>query len=81
MPDKLRKITGDELIEFGKDVRKLAENPYQRKLDEARAEFKRRNQLRDSKEPFCLVNIRRKGPPAQSDASQRRISIANRTGK
>jgi hypothetical protein len=47
--DKVRKMMGDELIKFGKDVRKLAANPVQRQLDEARAEFKRRNQLRDSK--------------------------------
>ena len=47
--DKLRKMTGDELIKFGKDVRKLAENPFQKQLEEARAEFKRRNQLRNSK--------------------------------
>ena len=42
-------MTDEELIKFGKDVRKLAENPFQKQLEEARAEFKRRNQLRDSK--------------------------------
>lgn len=43
--DKLRKMTDQELIRFGKEVRRLAENPFQRQLDEARAEWKcrRRN--------------------------------------
>jgi uncharacterized protein HemY len=40
--DKLRKMTDEELIKFGKDVRRLAENPFQRQLEEARAEWKRR---------------------------------------
>jgi hypothetical protein len=45
--DKLRKMTDEELIRFGKEVRRLAENPFQRQLEEARAEWKRRNhQLR-----------------------------------
>jgi hypothetical protein len=46
--ERLRRMTAEELIRFGKDVRKLAENPFQRQLDEARAEWKRRkrrNQL------------------------------------
>jgi len=40
--DKLRKMTDQELVRFGKEVRRLAENPFQRQLDEARAEWKRR---------------------------------------
>jgi hypothetical protein len=40
--ERLRRMTDKELIEFGKNVRKLAENPFQRQLDEARAEWKRR---------------------------------------
>jgi len=40
--DKLRKMTDEELVRFGKEVRRLAENPFQRQLDEARAEWKRR---------------------------------------
>jgi len=40
--DKLRKMTDEELIRFGKDVRRLAENPFRRQLEEARAEWKRR---------------------------------------
>jgi hypothetical protein len=40
--EKLRKMTDEELIKFGKDVRRLAENPFQRQLEEARAEWKRR---------------------------------------
>ena len=47
--DKLRKMTDDELVRFGKEVRWLAENPFQRQLDEARAEWKRRKELQDSK--------------------------------
>ncbi len=33
-------MTGEELVKFGKQVRKLAENPFQRQLEEARAEWK-----------------------------------------
>jgi hypothetical protein len=43
--DKLRKMTDEELIRFGKKVRRLAENLFQRQLDEARAEWKRRKRL------------------------------------
>jgi hypothetical protein len=34
--DRLRKMTDEEFIRFGKEVRRLAENPFQ--LSEARAE-------------------------------------------
>ena len=40
--ERLRRTTDKELIMFGKDVRRLADNPFQRQLDEARAEWKRR---------------------------------------
>jgi molybdopterin converting factor small subunit len=40
--DKLRKMSDEELIRFGKEVRRLAENQFQRQLGEARAEWKRR---------------------------------------
>jgi hypothetical protein len=40
--DKLRQMSDEELIKFGREVRRLAENPFQRQLDEARAEWKRR---------------------------------------
>jgi hypothetical protein len=40
--DRLRKMTDEELIRFGKEVRRLAENPFQRHLGEARREWKRR---------------------------------------
>ena len=40
--DKLRKMTDEELIRFGKEVRRLAENLFQRQLEEARREWKRR---------------------------------------
>jgi len=36
--ERLRRMTDDELIRFGKDVRRLAENPFQRQLEEARRE-------------------------------------------
>jgi hypothetical protein len=39
---RLRRMTDEELIKFGKDVRRLAENPFQRQLEEARKEWKRR---------------------------------------
>jgi hypothetical protein len=45
--DKLRKMTDEELIRFGKDVRRLAENPFQRQLEEAKREWKRRKSLKD----------------------------------
>lgn len=40
--DKLRKMTDEELIRFGKEVRKLADNPFQKQLEIAREEWKRR---------------------------------------
>ena len=33
--ERLRRMTAEELIKFGIDVRRLAENPFQRQLDEA----------------------------------------------
>ncbi len=39
---RLRRMANEELIKFGKDARKLAENPFQQQLDAARAEWKRR---------------------------------------
>ena len=39
---RLRRMTDEELIRFGKDVRRLADNPFQRQLEEARKEWKRR---------------------------------------
>ncbi len=43
--ERLRRMTDEELIKFGKDVRRLAENPFQRQLEEARAEWRRRKGL------------------------------------
>jgi hypothetical protein len=40
--DKLRKMSDEELIKFGKDVRRLAANPFEQQLEEARAGWKRR---------------------------------------
>ena len=34
--ERLRRMTDEELIRFGKDVRKLAENPFQKQLEEAK---------------------------------------------
>jgi len=42
--ERLRKMTDEELLRFGKEVRRLAENPFQRQLEEARREWKRRKQ-------------------------------------
>jgi hypothetical protein len=46
---RLRRMSDEELIKFGKDVRKLGENPFQRQLDEARAEWKRRKAASSNK--------------------------------
>ena len=43
--ERLRRMTDEELVKFGKDVRRLAENPFQRQLEEARKERKRRKEL------------------------------------
>jgi hypothetical protein len=50
--ERLRRMTDEELIRFGKDVRRLAENPFQRQLDEARAEWKRRKKAAGSTRSF-----------------------------
>ena len=42
--ERLRKMSDAELIKFGKDVRRLAENPFQKQLEEARREWKRRKE-------------------------------------
>ena len=39
--ERLRKMSDEELVRFGKEVRRLAENPFQRQLEQARAEWKR----------------------------------------
>ena len=46
--ERLRRMTDEELIKFGKDVRRLAENPFQKQLEEAREEWKRRRESRAS---------------------------------
>ena len=51
--DKLRKMSDEELIRFGKEVRRLAENPFQRQLEQARAEWKRRKARTDSTTVDC----------------------------
>ena len=40
--ERLRKMCDEELIKFGKEVRRLAENPFQKQLEIAREEWKRR---------------------------------------
>jgi hypothetical protein len=40
--ERLCRMTDEALIKFGKDVRRLAENPFQKQLEEARAEWRRR---------------------------------------
>jgi hypothetical protein len=42
-------MTDEKLNRFGKDSRRLAENPFQRQLEEARKEWKQRKGLQDSK--------------------------------
>jgi hypothetical protein len=42
--ERLHGMTDEELVKFGKQARKLAENPFQRQLEEARREWKRRKQ-------------------------------------
>jgi len=36
-------MTDEELIKFGKDVRRLAENPFARQLAEVSAEWRRKS--------------------------------------
>jgi hypothetical protein len=43
--ERLRRMTDDELIRFGKDLRRLAENPFQRQLEEAIWEWEQRKGL------------------------------------
>jgi hypothetical protein len=43
--ERLRRMADDELIRFGKGLRRLAENPFQRQLEEARREWKQRKGL------------------------------------
>jgi uncharacterized protein HemY len=47
--ERLRRMTDQELIKFGKEVRRLAENPFQKQLEEARKEWKRRKELQHAK--------------------------------
>ena len=46
---ELRKISDQELIRFGKEVPRLAENPFQRQPEEVRKEWKRRKALVSTK--------------------------------
>ena len=43
---RTRKMTDEELVRFGKEVRRLAENPFQRQLEEAGREWKQRKNYR-----------------------------------
>jgi hypothetical protein len=43
--ERLSRMTDDALIRFGKDPRRLAENPFQWQLEEARREWKQRKGL------------------------------------
>jgi hypothetical protein len=42
--ERLRKMSDEELIRFGKELRRLAENPFQKQLEMAREEWKRRRE-------------------------------------
>jgi len=72
--DKLRKTTDEELIRFGKEARRLAENPFQRQLEEARREWKRRKRLqKPNAEEVCSEKDRH---PLEADgyaAASRRV--------
>jgi len=50
--ERLRRMTDEELIKFGREVRKLVENPFQRQLDAARVEWKRRKKAASSDRSF-----------------------------
>jgi hypothetical protein len=43
--ERLRRMTDEELIRFGNEVRRLAESPFQLQLEEARREWKQRKGL------------------------------------
>jgi hypothetical protein len=43
--ERLPRMTDDELIRFGKDLRRLAANPFRRQLEEARRGWKQRKGL------------------------------------
>ena len=40
--ERLRRMSDEELIKFGMEVRRLAENPFQKQLEESRREWKQR---------------------------------------
>jgi hypothetical protein len=44
--ERLRSMSDEQLIKFGKEVRRLAENPSQRQLEIGREEYRRRKRLR-----------------------------------
>ena len=50
--ERLRSMSDEELIKFGKEVRRLSENPFQRQLEEARAEWRRRKGLGNGSTPY-----------------------------
>jgi hypothetical protein len=59
--DKLCKMPDEELIQV-RGVRKLAENPFQRQLEEARKEWKRRKELQSTiRKAFDSVKSSRYG--------------------
>jgi len=43
--ERLRRMTDEELIKFGKDVRRLAENPFQRKKRERSGDGERKTSV------------------------------------
>jgi len=55
--ERLRKMSDEVLIKFGKEVRRLAENPFQRQLEEARREWKRRK-LQKTEASFSVAKAR-----------------------
>ena len=59
--ERLRRMSDAELIKFGKEVLRLAENPFQRQLEEARAEWKRRKQNPNAERQRTTQSLRRHG--------------------
>jgi hypothetical protein len=69
------------IVKFAKDVRRLAENPFQRQLEMAPEEWQRRNKLRDSTNkwsqglevsrarfPFSVMTVGSGSFPGESDS-------------
>jgi hypothetical protein len=79
---RLRNMTEEQLIQFGKSVRELAApsvtataNSFQRQLDEARVEWKRRKELQTNKpvKEVCSDKDRHDSEADAYGAASRRV--------